>query len=216
MKFVIIVQCLAAFKTVFYLFLELFVLSTDRNIGTMAKQRFDLIIGYFAAIGEVITLCISAATCQALQGVIPDFQLSAARSFMQCICYSLVARATRANNIVPKMQILPLIVLSLLYVLYNVGEFGSTAYIALIETVGILTVVCILTSIIQAKFLFKIDLKKIHIVTFPVLIVGIVMVSQPFQNQGEIHHPFQNHSVSDTLCRNLSYISNSSNPISCI
>ena len=93
--------------------------------------------------------------------------------------------------------------------------FGSTAYIALIETVGILTVVCILTSIIQAKFLFKIDLKKIHIVTFPVLIVGIVMVSQPFQNQGEIHHPFQNHSFSDTLCRNLSYISNSSNPISC-
>ena len=215
MKYIILVQCSAAFENCFDLFSEFFVLLTDRIIRTMAKKGLDLISGYLAAIGGVITLCISAASCQALQGVVPDFQLSAARSFMQCTCYFLVARAMRANNIVPKMQILPLIVLSLVYVFYNVGEFGSTAYIALIETVGILNLVCILTSIIQTKFLFKIDLKKIHIVSFPVLIVGIVMISQPFQNQVEMHHPFQNHSVSDTQCRNLSYISNLSHPISC-
>ena len=181
----------------------------------MAKDRFDLISGYLAAMGQIITSCFSAASVQALQGAIPDFQLSAAQSFVQGITYFLLARTTGASTSVAKMQILPLIVLSLLYVLYNIGEYGSTANIALIETIGTVTVVSILTTITQAKFLFKIDLKEIHIVTFPVLVVGIAMVTQPFQHLGEMHHPFQNDSSSDTLCRNQSYISNSSNPISC-
>ena len=181
----------------------------------MAKERFDLISGYFAAMGQVITSGFSAASVQALQGTIPDFQLSATRAFMQGITYFLLVRTTGARTSVTKMQILPLIVLSLLYVLYNIGEYGSTAYIALIETIGIVTVVSILTAIMQAKFLFKIDLKKINLVTIPVLVVGIIMVTQPFQHLREMHDPFQNHSFSDTLCRNLSYVSNSSNPISC-
>ena len=181
----------------------------------MAKERFDLISGYFAAIGQVITACFSVASVQALQGAIPDFQLSAARSFVQGITYFLLARTTGASSIVPKPQILPLIVLSLMYILYNIGEFGSAAYIPLIETIGIVTLFCILTTVLQGKFLYKIDLKKIHIVTFSVLVVGIVMVTQPFQHQEEMHHPFQNSSFSATVHRNLSYISNLSNPISC-
>ena len=113
------------------------------------------------------------------------------------------------------MQILPLIVLSLLYVLSNVSEYGSSVYIALTETVGIVISVSILTTVMQGRFLYKIDLKKIHIVTFPVLIIGILMVTQPVQQLGQMHKLFQNHSLSDTEHRNLSYISNTSFPVPC-
>ena len=181
----------------------------------MTKERFDLISGYLAAAGQVLTTCFSAASVQALQGAVPDFQLSAARGFMQGISYLLLAKITRVSTSVTKKQFSYLLVLSSLYMFYNIGEYGATGYIPLIETIGIATIAALFSAALQAQFLLKVELKKIYIIVFPVLIVGIVMVTQPFQSSGDMCCLFQNQSLNGLHYKNASSMSGVLTSIAC-
>ena len=141
--------------------------------------RTDEFLGYMAAIGCILSSGFSAASVQALQGAVPDFELSAARGLMQGVTFLFIAMLKRMNLKVHKTFIPALIYLSLLYIFYNIGLFGSTVYIPLVETIGLIAIFSTAGSYLQANILFGKSISKIDIIALTLSIIGIILVMQP-------------------------------------
>ena len=81
----------------------------------------QLLAGYLGAIGSILSGDLSSSCVQALQGAIPDFQLSAIRSTIQGLTY-LIGGLIVATDFTVKREYVPgLIFYGAAFLFYNVG-----------------------------------------------------------------------------------------------
>ena len=162
------------------LFSSILLLLNYKSIMAVASHsRFEILMGYAAAIASMASSVLSAAAVQTLQGAVHDFELSAARGLLQGPLYIVIGTLLGVDLRIKREHIPPLIYLSLLYVIYNVGYYGSTVYLPLAEAIGIVSIFSMIAAVFQSKVLFKKDVTVFHILSLIVCVIGILMVVQP-------------------------------------
>ena len=145
----------------------------------------QLLTGYLAGFGAIVFRVLSASCVQALQGAIPDFQLSAIRSTIQGLTYFIGGLIVATDFTVKREYVPGLIYCGAAFLSFNVGVYGASTYLPLGEVQGIVTIVSIVFALAQSKLLFKIDIAKSIIIATLVCAIGIVLTVQPpwlFQN----------------------------------
>ena len=149
-------------------------MSNNGNLSnyTLAKGLAAALISMVGAVG-------STALVQALQGAVPDFELSAFRSIAPGPTYFILGKLSGADFRLTRLHVVPLIALSVLYVAYNVGYFGSSTYIPLAEVVGISNICTIISSMVFAKVVFKRDVRKIDVLSLFLCSFSFVLLIQP-------------------------------------
>ena len=150
-------------------------------------SQFETLLAYAAAIGCMLSGVVCSAAVQALGGAIHDFELSAARGLFQGPFYIVVGSLAGVDFTIQRKHIPPLVYLGLIYVLFNIGSYGSTVYLPLAEVMGMVSIFSMITAMIQAKVLFKKDIHIFHILSAIVCVFGILLIVQPqFQFQYDI------------------------------
>ena len=147
-------------------------------------SKFDIIAGYSAAFTAVLVSAVSVVSVQALQGAIPEFELSVIRGFVQGISYLTVGKLTGVNFGIHERFVPPIVYFSILFLIYNVGLFGSAAYITLLDITALFTTFTTISALIQAKVWFKMDIKKRQIISLFVCGVGVLVILQPEMASG--------------------------------
>ena len=127
----------------------------------------------------MLTAVLSASCVQALQGAVPDFQLSAIRSFMQSVTYLIAGLLVGTDFKVGREYAPGLIYYGVCYIFYNVGWFGAAAYLPLAELQAVVTIVGIVFALLHSRLMFNIDIAKSNVVAGVVCVVGIVLTVQP-------------------------------------
>ena len=145
----------------------------------MESSEFLLLIGYLAAFGSMITDVLSASCTQALEGAIPDFQLSVARSMVQSIVFITGGKLVGANFKITKENIPGFLNLGVACLFFNVGYYGATTYLPLVEVRGALIIAQITTAFLHSRLLYYIDIPKTKIISLLVCVVGITLTAQP-------------------------------------
>ena len=150
-------------------------------------SQFKTLLAYAAAVGCMLSGVVGSAAVQALRGAIHDFELSAARGLLQGPLYIAVGSLVGVDFTIQRKHIPPLVYLGLIYVLLNIGSYGSTIYLPLAEVMGMVSIFSMIAAMIQAKVLFKKDIPIFYILSAIVCVFGILMIVQPqFQLQNVI------------------------------
>ena len=150
-------------------------------------SQFKILLAYASAIGCMLSGVVGSAAVQALGGAIHDFELSAARGLLQGPLYIVVGSLAGVDFTIQRKHIPTLVYLGLIYVLYNIGSYGSTVYLPLAEVMGMVSIFSMIAAMIQSKVLFKKDIHIFHILSSIVCVFGILMIVQPkFQYQNDI------------------------------
>ena len=173
-------------------------------------SQFKTLLAYASAVACMLSGVVGSAAVQALGGAIHDFELSAARGLLQGPLYFVVGSLAGVDFTIQRKHIPPLIYLGLIYIIFNIGFYGSTVYLPLAEVMGMVSIFSMIAAMIQAKFLFKKDIQILYILSLIVCIVGILMIVQPqFQFQNDINSHLnlsQSKSVSNLFSNTSDYI----------
>ena len=148
-------------------------------MGIHIRTTWQLVLGYVAAFVGLLAFCVGSASVQALQGAIPDFQLSAYRCFGQIFIYTFIIKVRKMTFAIRREDVSNMVCFSFTFVLYNVGYFGCTAYLPLATAGGVSIIITMATVLIHTKILIHEDIKKIYIGTFALCSIGIVLLIQP-------------------------------------
>ena len=148
-------------------------------MATNGHSKLEIISGYLAVIGSLICCAFSSAAVQALQGVVHDFELSAARGLLQGPLYIVVGTLIGVDLKIKREHVPLLIYLGFLFVFYNIGYYGSTVFLPLVDCIGLVTIFAMIAALVQSKLLFKKDIHVLYIISLVVCASGIVLVIQP-------------------------------------
>ena len=142
-------------------------------------SRFNLFTGYFSGIVNCVSYGLGSASSQALEGAIPDCQLSIARYVTQFVVYPLVAKLTGASMYIPRQHVPNMVYSSVLALLYIIGFFGAVGHMPLIEAVSIEIIFSIISAIVQARLLFHKGITHLNIMSIVVCTAGLTLAVQP-------------------------------------
>ena len=147
---------------------------TNRQVS-----NYQLFTGLLSSLITITGRAVGTCCVQAMQGVIPNFQLSAIRALVQGPLYILVGAIKRKNFIIEKVYIFPTICLALLYVVKNVGYFGSAKYLPLVEVVGISSMFTMLSAVVHARLAYQREIMKVDLMSMCICMLGILLIIQP-------------------------------------
>ena len=173
-------------------------------------SRFKLLTGYFSGMLNCIFYGLGSASSQALEGAIPDCQLSIARYIGQFLVYLLVAKLTATSMCIPKQHVPNMVYSSVLALLYTIGFFGAIGHMPLIEAISVEMILAIISAIVQARVLFHKKIASLNIISFVVCTIGLMMAVQPSwlfkQNiQAPINDTIPRYNTFAAIMRNSSF-----------
>ena len=141
--------------------------------------KFDTISGYAAGIVMILAISLSSASVQGLQGAVPDFELTACRFIVQVFVFTSAGIIKGATFTLPRERIPAMLWYSTLCTLYNIGFYGASTYLPLLEVAGILKVVDMIAAVVQARILFHQEIGKVYSISLIVCSLSIILVIQP-------------------------------------
>ena len=143
------------------------------------QSKWELTRGYAALFTLLVTNSLGSASVQALKGAVPDFQLIAARCLLQVLTYPTLLKLSGGHFTVKQERIPAVLYNIFLYVTYNMGFYGSTVYLPLMEAFGIFSMVNVITAILHGKFMFNKDPNVPHLCAMGIMLVTILLIIQP-------------------------------------
>ena len=147
---------------------------TNRQVS-----NYQLFTGLLSSLITIAGSVVGTSCVQALQGAIPNFQLSAIRSLVQGPFYILVGAIKRKNFVIEKVHVFPTICLALLYMAKNVGYYGSAKYLPLVEVVGISSMFTMLSAVVHARLAYQREIMKVDLMSMCICMLGILLIIQP-------------------------------------
>ena len=148
-----------------------------------------LCIGYFLAVVYALTDAISFSCVQALQGTIPDLQLSSIRLFIQCmILYAVSKWSTQIH--LPDITDFKWMAIAIFgFSSMNFGLYGSTKCLPLAVHASLFQLV---NFLVMAFLLWLCKSERpggINLLAISLCIIGIILTSQPtFLFQTNFNH----------------------------
>ena len=147
------------------------------DIGQISK--FKYVTGYLGGVVNSVFYGLGSASAQGLLGQVPDCQLSVYRYIGHLLVFLPLAKATGTSLVVERQNVPYVLYSAFLAMVFSIGLFGSTGHLPLIEAVSLTCVATIFATAIHRRITFKKDLTFLHLVSFLLCSVGIMLVSQP-------------------------------------
>ena len=142
-------------------------------------SQFQLFTGYLSGVMNSIFYGLGSAASQALEGAVPDCQLSVARFVSQFLVYIIMAKLTGTSMYLSKQHIPYMLYSSILSLVYTIGFFGATGHIPLVEAVSFEIIFTIISAMVQAKLLFHRGITPLNIISFCICTIGLMLATQP-------------------------------------